>query len=438
MEPRIQYARTRHGVNIACYTLADGPITTIYLSPPISHLEAQWQVPALRAAFTMAAQDRTFVNIDPRGFGMSDRDITGFSLDAMVLDVEAVVERLGARPVGFYAIGFGSPIAVAYAARHPETSHLVLASSAISGKDFDIPRLRVLVQSLGAVDWALAAETAVRTFFPSTPEPLVKEIAGTLRAAVEHHQLLRFWDAVSKWDADPHATRVRAPTLLLHDRKDANADIRTTKRVASLIPNAQIAFVDDPFQGQMVAREFYQAFLPGAPNEAVPRSSPASTAVILFTDIAGSTALTERLGDAVFRAASHALDEQIRRAMRENGGAPVDGKVLGDGVMGVFSSAAQAIVAARACTAAAADAELPLHIGIHAGDVLREDDNVYGGAVNIASRICGLCAPGEILVSQTVRDLARTSAGVTFEDRGEHALKGIADRVRVFAVQREG
>jgi adenylate cyclase len=63
---------------------------------------------------------------------------------------------------------------------------------------------------------------------------------------------------------------------------------------------------------------------------------------------------------------------------------------------------------------------------------------VYGGAVNIASRVCGLCAPGEILVSATVRDLARTSAGVTFEDRGEHALKGIEDAVRVFAVRTEG
>ena len=79
--------------------------------------------------------------------------------------------------------------------------------------------------------------------------------------------------------------------------------------------------------------------------------------------------------------------------------------------------------------------ELQLHVGIHAGDVIREDDNVYGGAVNIAARICGLCAPGEILVSDIVRGLARTSAGATFEDRGEHALKGIDDPVRVFAVR---
>jgi class 3 adenylate cyclase len=166
-----------------------------------------------------------------------------------------------------------------------------------------------------------------------------------------------------------------------------------------------------------------------------PAGLPGGTAVIVFTDIADSTALTERMGDAAFRAASRALDDAVRAAMRDAGGTPVDGKVLGDGVMGVFASAAQSIEAARSCVAASARAELPLHIGIHAGDVIREPDNVYGGAVNIASRICGLCAPGEILVSATVRDLARTSAGVSFDDRGEHALKGIEDPVRVFAVR---
>ena len=78
---------------------------------------------------------------------------------------------------------------------------------------------------------------------------------------------------------------------------------------------------------------------------------------------------------------------------------------------------------------------LPLHLGLHAGDVIRDDNNVYGGAVNIASRISGLSAPSEVLVSDTVRSLARTSAGVTFEDRGEQALKGVGETMRVWAVR---
>jgi class 3 adenylate cyclase len=81
------------------------------------------------------------------------------------------------------------------------------------------------------------------------------------------------------------------------------------------------------------------------------------------------------------------------------------------------------------------DVALLLHIGIHAGDVIREANNVYGGAVNIASRVASEAAAGETLVSATVRDLARTSAGVSFEDRGERELKGVGEPVRVFAVR---
>jgi class 3 adenylate cyclase len=141
------------------------------------------------------------------------------------------------------------------------------------------------------------------------------------------------------------------------------------------------------------------------------------------------------MGDTAFRDASRALDQQIREAIRDNDGTPVEGKVLGDGVMGTFASAREAIAAAVRCSALSAASELGLHIGLHAGDVIREDDNVYGGTVNIASRICGLSAPGEILVSDVVRGMARSSAGVQFEDRGEHTLKGIGEPQRVFAVR---
>jgi class 3 adenylate cyclase len=103
-------------------------------------------------------------------------------------------------------------------------------------------------------------------------------------------------------------------------------------------------------------------------------------------------------------------------------------------VLATFSSASQAIGAALACGRAGEDGGLPLHLGLHAGDVIREEGNVFGGAVNVAARISGLSAPGEPLVSDTVRSLARTSAGVSFEDRGERELKGVGEAVRVWAV----
>jgi class 3 adenylate cyclase len=158
---------------------------------------------------------------------------------------------------------------------------------------------------------------------------------------------------------------------------------------------------------------------------------------ILFADIVDSTALTETLGDAAFREKARDLDATLRAVIRDNAGTPIEGKLLGDGVLATFASARQAIEAALACARSGDDAGLPLHLGLHAGDVIREDNNVFGGAVNIAARISAESAPGEVLVSDTVRALARTSAGVHFEDRGEQALKGVSDAVRVWRVRSE-
>jgi class 3 adenylate cyclase len=183
----------------------------------------------------------------------------------------------------------------------------------------------------------------------------------------------------------------------------------------------------------ILGREAREHALDGGPSKTA-QTPLSGTAVILFADIADSTALTERLGDAAFREKARALDDALRGSVRDYGGTVIDAKTLGDGILATFPAASQAIAAALACAAAGERAGLPLHLGLHAGDVIRESDNVFGGAVNIAARISALAPPGEVLVSDVVRALARTSAGVTFDDRGEHALKGITDPQRVFAV----
>lgn len=110
---------------------------------------------------------------------------------------------------------------------------------------------------------------------------------------------------------------------------------------------------------------------------------------------------------------------------------------MGDGVLAVFTSARQAIECALRCNGAGDSVGLQLHLGIHAGDVIREGNNVYGGAVNIAARIAGASEPGEVLVSDTVRGLARTSADVSFEGRGDRELTGIEEAQRLFAVRED-
>jgi class 3 adenylate cyclase len=382
------------------------------------------------------------LRLDPRGYGVSDRDVEDMSLDAMVSDIEAVVERVGLRRLGIFANGLGSPPAIRYAARHPEMmTHLILNPAMSSGEDGQSALLDAIL-NLGHVDWKLAAEAGQRSFYPNAPESLIKGTAALLMASIEPQEFVRHQEQFSLWNADEDAKALKVMTLLLHNRENLSADMAVTRRVAALIPNSRIAFVEGLVaDSAAIARAFYtrQEVGSGEADESRPRSETAvpeaGMAVILFADIVDSTALSEQLGDAVFRERSRTLEEQVRARITSHGGTPVAGRTLGDGVLATFAAASDAIRAALDCASAGDEVTLALHIGLHAGDVIREDANVYGQAVSIASRVSGLSAPNEVLVSATVRDLARASAGVSFEDRGERELKGVSEPVRVFAVR---
>jgi class 3 adenylate cyclase len=232
-------------------------------------------------------------------------------------------------------------------------------------------------------------------------------------------------------------------TLVLHRRNHPYLDVGVARGLASQIPDARLALLEGtspmPFLGDTDAvLNAIDEFLGEGEEVTAPAKLPEGMAVLLFADIAESTALTEKLGDSAFRAKARELDTSLRSVIRESGGTAVEGKVLGDGVLAVFTSARQAIDCALRCEAASQPLGLQLHLGIHAGDVIREGNNVYGGAVNIAARIAAASEPGEVLVSDTVRGLARTSAGVSFDDRGEHELKGVGEPQRLFAIRGGG
>lgn len=162
---------------------------------------------------------------------------------------------------------------------------------------------------------------------------------------------------------------------------------------------------------------------------------PERIAVILFADIVDSTGLTERMGGVAFRAEAEELDMALRSVISEFGGTPVESKVPAEGVVAVFTSARLAIEAALKCGSTGDSAGLPLLLGVNAGDVIWEGDNLYGGAVDIAARISAESEAGEVLVSATVRGLAGTAAGLAFEDLGEQELNGIGEPQRLYSVR---
>jgi class 3 adenylate cyclase len=441
MEPRIQYAKTKDGVSIAYYTLGEGMPVVWMPDYPFNHIQSEWEWPEYRGWYERLAQKRMVVCYDGRGSGLSDRDVTDFSLDGLVLDLEAVIDCLALQR--FVALGSmdSGPAAIAYAARHPErVSHLILWCTYARASDQleapEVPGHFALIDK----DWELFTHTLAHSAVGWSGGEVASRLAELLREATTPEVVRAAWRATREFDVTALLPQVQSPTLVLYRRDVRVLTVDIARGLASRIPDARLALLEGasllPQQGDMEAvATAIDEFL-GEGEEAAPEL-PEGMAALLFADIAESTALTERLGDAAFREKARELDASLRAVITECAGTPVEGKVLGDGVLAVFTSARQAIECALRCNAASEPVGLQLHLGIHAGDVIREGNNVYGGAVNIAARIAGASAPGEVLVSDTVRGLARTSAGVSFDDRGEHELKGVGEPQRLFAV-REG
>ena len=441
-EPQIQYVKTSDGVNIAYYTIGQGP-ALLYLVLPRSHLEVEWQIDPMRMAITAAAQRSTFVRLDPRGCGLSDRDPDDFALDSLVLDIEAVVDRLGLDELRIHSEEMATVPALAYTARHPDkVTHLVQWPAASSWADLKpSERIRALAE-LAKVDLKLASETLLRTTSPGVTDQQVRELAGLLLDSINQSSFERLMKDARQWDADAEATSMSTPTLLLHLRTDPNVSMATTRRVAGLIKDSRVAFMDSGWEAAPIAARFFKGDLPDLTEPAsVQTATPPEAATfrtIFFTDVEGSTALTDRLGDANARDLLREHERITREALKTHGGSEV--KTMGDGFMASFSSATKALECAIAIQSASAErnesAEEPIkvRIGLNAGEPIEEDEDLFGTAVNLAARIAAKADGGEILVSDVVRQLV-AGKKFLFNDRGETELRGFSDSVRLFEVR---
>lgn len=162
MEPRIQYAKTTDGVNIACSTAGDGTCLIYVPSPPVSHQERIWQLfPEAMNAF---ADRFRIIAYDTRGSGLSDRGAIDFSMSAMMRDLSAVADRAAGSEFILFAAYDGVPIAITYAATQPErVSHLVLADGWIDYSDY---YLSPVIEAEAALrrrrDWVIYTDTLRR------------------------------------------------------------------------------------------------------------------------------------------------------------------------------------------------------------------------------------------------------------------------------------
>ena len=445
MEPRIQYAQTADGVSIAFWTLGEGMPLVGMPTIPFTHIQLEWQLPEYRRWYECLAEQRKLVRYDHRGTGLSERDVTDYSLDALVLDLKAVVDRLGLERFALLGPFQSGPVAVAYAARHPErVSHLILWCSWARTRDTASPQLRGWRRLLD-VDWETYTETVAHALMGWSAGEPARRYAALIRESVTPEAARAAVGANREFDVTALLSQVRSPTLVLHRREIRWLDVAIARGLASRIPDARLALVEEaagaPYLGDMeaVARAIDEFLSEGEEEGAGAQPAPAGAVhTIAFTDVEGSTGLTQRLGDAKAREVLRAHERIVREALQAHGGAEV--KAMGDGFMASFASATRALECAIAMQRAfaahneAADAPIRVRIGLNAGEPIAEEKDLFGTAVNMAARIAAQAAGGEILVANVVRELA-AGKGFLFSDRGEVDLRGFEEPVRLHEVR---
>jgi class 3 adenylate cyclase len=169
----------------------------------------------------------------------------------------------------------------------------------------------------------------------------------------------------------------------------------------------------------------------GAGFDVQPGESARVMATILFTDMVGSTEQARKAGDAAWKRTVAMHDDVVRSVLVRFGGREVE--TAGDSFLIVFDGAERAIRCGLALVEALAAIRVPIRVGIHSGEVALAAEQVRGVAVHTAARILGEARPGEVLVSGTTRDLAEGAAGLAFEPRGRHSLKGLEREHDLFA-----
>ena len=448
MEQQIRFCTASDGVRIAYVTVGEGP-PLVYVCGWPQHLELDWESPLSRGFLEELASSFTLVRYDMRGSGLSDRKVSDFSLESLTRDLEAVVDHLKLDTFALLSLGsLAGPISIRYAAEHPErVSHLFLLSSYLRGEGIVPPdRQRVLIEYAATFGIPIT-ELRDEPYLERDEEVHVRKIQ---KAAVEPEVQGALLRTMFSADAREYADRVTAPALVMHSRNDVLVAFELGREVAAHLPQA--SFI--PFEASSPAiwriqdiiipelRRFLGVEVAQAPAaEEVHDHHDIHT--ILFTDIEGSTALNQRLGDTRTRELLREHERIVRESLKAHGGSEV--KAMGDGFMASFPSASRALECAIAMQRAfakrseGADEPISVRIGLNAGEPIAErgesgQADLFGAAVNLAARVAASAHGGEILVSDVVRQLA-AGKRFLFSDRGETVMRGFEDPVRMHEVR---
>jgi class 3 adenylate cyclase len=426
----IRYARNG-GVAIGYQVVGDGDVDLVYVPDFVSNLACGWDYPLWRGFYSRLAESFRLILFDKRGTGISDHGGQFAALETRMEDLHAVLDAAGSTNPVVFGAHEGGGMAVLFAATYPErTRALVLfhaqAKSDETQQEALMQQFARLRDSWGTQEFAdeLLAEGC-----PSLAgdEESRRWFANSLRVGASPSVAYALNRAFSETDLRDVLPAVHVPTLLLY-RSVMEAE---TMELASRLPHARTMRVSgNDYFGIFLSPEIAEEIQRFAGGEAAPVVPESVLATVMFTDIVGSTEQAAEIGDRAWRdllTKHHAI---VRRELGRFRGQERD--TAGDGFFATFDGPARAIRAGQAIVEGLRAIGLHARIGIHVGECEIHDDKVTGLAVAIGARVASKASPGEVLVSQTVRDLV-AGTGIGLTDRSAHELKGVPGTWQLFA-----
>jgi class 3 adenylate cyclase len=437
--PETHYVRS-DDVHIAYQVLGDGPFDLLFVPGFISNVEALWRSPDQSAFFQRLASFCRLILFDKRGTGMSDRGTHDFTLEQRMHDVQAILDAIGCKQAALFGVSEGGPMSLLYAATYPHRTSalLIYGSYARRSRAPDYPfgwddqqwqrvlddieenwgspeSLSIGMRTAGAGDDPLRAGR-IASYFRASASPGAAAAIMRMNRDIDVRHILS-------------ATHV--PTLVIHRTGDPVIEVGHARYLAQHIPGAKLVELSEsthtPWLGNRDAiLDAVEQFLTGTQRV---RVSERLLATVLFADIVGSTERVAAIGDNPWRELLNEFYVQVREVLQHYRGREIS--TAGDGFLAAFDGPARAIRCANALGDAVRPLGLKVRCGIHTGECELIGHDLAGIAVHIGARVAALATPGEVLVSQTVRDLVAGS-GLAFEDRGSHRLKGVPDEWRLF------
>jgi class 3 adenylate cyclase len=444
--PEIRFAMSGD-VHIAYQVVGDGPVDVVIIPDWISNLELQWENPLYAGFLERLASFSRVLLFDKRGHGLSDRTVDSdfFTLEVRIEDVRAVMDAAGSDEAIVFGQGDdGGALAAVFAAARPESTRGVIlyAARARMMRAPDYPygyeptQIDVWTRERESF-WASDAYARrwLHALAPSVAndDRIVRWYSRFLRQSASPGTEAAFERSDTTFDLRGMLSTIHVPTLVLHRAGDQESPVDASRDLAERISGAR--FVELP------GTDFYpwagdqepllaevRAFVTGSrPTE----GSERVLATVLFTDIVGSTEQAAALGDARWKELVERHHAVVRAMLARYRGMEVD--TAGDGFFATFDGPARGVRCAQAIVEALRPVGVEIRAGVHTGEVETIAGKTGGLAVAIGARLGAMAERSEVLVSQTVKDLTAGS-GLVFEDAGEHELKGVPDRWRLYRV----